>query len=373
MKRTRANSGSRKNRPRRTLLMRLRPAGLLVAAVASCSQAALADEGGVSFWVPGLFGSLAAVPQQQPGWSLSSIYYHTTVSAGGDVALEREFTIGKIPAPLKATASLSANLNATGDFGFFAPSYAFATPVLGGQASLSMLTAVGRTSTSLSGTLSGSLSAAGITVPFTRSDSFGSAVTGFGDLVPLATVKWNKGDHNYMTYLTGDIPVGDYDSTRLSNVGIGHAAFDGGAGYTYFAEKTGHEFSAVGGFTYNLVNPSTNYQNGVDFHLDLAAAQFLSKQWLVGAVGYVYEQVTSDRGSAPILGPVQSRVLGAGPQIGYIFPINGMQGYLNFKAYFEFDHHDRADGWNTWLTFALSPPAPPAATPKASRTSMIHK
>src|SRR3974390_2262249 len=193
-------------RPESHIPFRARWSAALLGLVAAlcCTNTARADEGGVSFWIPGLFGSLAAVPQQQPGWSLSSIYYHTSVSAGGDVALQREFTIGKIPAPLNLTASLNANLNATGDFGFFAPSYAFATPVLGGQASLSMLTAVGGDSTSLSGTLSGSLSAAGITVPFTRSDSFGSAVTGFGDLVPLATIKWNKGDHNYMTYLTGD-------------------------------------------------------------------------------------------------------------------------------------------------------------------------
>jgi hypothetical protein len=33
---------------------------------------ARADEGGVSFWIPGFFGSLAAAPQQ-PGWSLTSI------------------------------------------------------------------------------------------------------------------------------------------------------------------------------------------------------------------------------------------------------------------------------------------------------------
>jgi hypothetical protein len=44
-----------------------------------------ADEGGTSFWLPGIFGSLAAVPQQ-PGWSLSTTYYHADVSAGGDVA-----------------------------------------------------------------------------------------------------------------------------------------------------------------------------------------------------------------------------------------------------------------------------------------------
>jgi hypothetical protein len=37
-----------------------------------------ADEGGSSFWLPGAFGSLAAVPQQ-PGCSLSTTYYHTQV------------------------------------------------------------------------------------------------------------------------------------------------------------------------------------------------------------------------------------------------------------------------------------------------------
>jgi hypothetical protein len=37
-----------------------------------------------------------------------------------------------------------------------------------------------------------------------------------------------------------------------------------------------------------------------------------------------------------------------------------MQGYINLKAYGEFDGHDRPSGWNAWLTFVLSP-APPAA------------
>jgi hypothetical protein len=69
---------------------------MIFAAVASAPDISKADEGGVSFWIPGFFGSLAATPQQ-PGWSLASIYYHTTVSAGGDVALAREFQIGKSP------------------------------------------------------------------------------------------------------------------------------------------------------------------------------------------------------------------------------------------------------------------------------------
>src|SRR5580692_7086748 len=78
---------------------------LAFSATALMPDISMADEGGVSFWLPGMFGSLAAVPQQ-PGWSAASIYYHTTVSAGGDVALAREFEIGRIP------ANLRANLNA---------------------------------------------------------------------------------------------------------------------------------------------------------------------------------------------------------------------------------------------------------------------
>ena len=63
-------------------------------ALISAPSMAAADEGGVSFWIPGFFGSLAAAPQQ-PGWSLTTIYYHTSVSAGGDVGIARERSAGQ--------------------------------------------------------------------------------------------------------------------------------------------------------------------------------------------------------------------------------------------------------------------------------------
>src|ERR1700756_266864 len=115
---------------------------------------------------------------------------------------------------------------------------------------------------------------------------------------------------------------------RLSNVDTGHGAIASGVGYTYFDPNSGHEFSAVTGFTYNFVNPSTGYQNGIDWHLDWGASQFLSKQAFVGAVGYFYDQVTPDRGSLPILGPIESRVIGIGPQLGFNFPSASVQGFL---------------------------------------------
>lgn len=329
-------------------------AGALVFAfLTSATDNSRADENGISFWIPGFFGSLAAAPQQ-PGWSLATIYYHDDVSASGNTALAREISIGQFNPTLNA--SIDARVHAVFDAGFVIPSYVFATPFLGGQASVALLMAVANNDTSLNGTFSGTLAG----IPFTRSFALQQDTAGFGDLYPMFTDRWNAGVNNYMVYLTGDIPVGLYSSSNLANIGIGHGAIDGGLGYTYFDQKAGHEFSAVLGFTGNFENLSTNYTSGIDSHLDWGLSQFLTKQWQIGLVGYAYEQLTPDHGCAPQLCPFESRVLGIGPQIGYIFPVGGMQGYLNLKAYAEFAHDNRPDGWNAWLTFVISP-APSAA------------
>jgi hypothetical protein len=340
--------------------MRAASAALLIVGSIALHDAiqgsARADEDGVSFWIPGFFGSLAAAPQQ-PGWSLTSILYNTNVSASGNAAVAREITIGDLH---KATINISgnANVHANATVGFLAPSYVFATPFLGGQASATLLFGYGNNDTSLNATVT----ATSTDFPFTltRSISRQQDTTGFTDLIPMFADRWNAGVHNYMAYVTGDIPVGLYSSSNLANIGIGHGAIDGGVGYTYFDEKTGHEFSAVLGFTGNFENHSTGYTNGIDMHLDWGASQFLSKQVMVGLVGYAYEQLSGDSGCAPVLCPFKSRVIGVGPQIGYIFPVAGMQGYLNLKGYGEFDAANRPDGWNVWLTFVLSP-APTAA------------
>ncbi|MBR1124954.1 transporter [Bradyrhizobium lablabi] len=333
--------------------------GIMLVATFGASVAQ-ADESGISYWVPGRFGSLAAVPTA-PGWSLGAIYYHTSVEASGAAAAAREIQVGRF-AP-NVNVSLNVNLSAPPDLVFLAPTYTFATPVLGGQLAMGVIGVFGRNSTTLDGTLTAGFG------PFavTRTGSISDSLVGFGDLYPMVTLKWNDGVHNYMTYATGDIPVGAYDPSRLSNIGIGHGAIDAGGGYTYLNPVTGHELSAVAGFTYNFKNPATQVQSGVDFHFDWGASKFLSKQVFVGLVGYAYQQITDDQGGSPILGGFRSRVLGIGPQAGYIFPMgDGLQGYLNLKGYGEFDAANRPSGWNTWLTFAISA-APPASTATPSR------
>ena len=285
------------------------------------------------------------------------------------MALAKEFEIKNLPVSIQA--QINASVHATGDLGFVIPTYVFATPVLGGQASFSLVEAYGVSSASLNGTVSGTVTGPlGTMIPFgPRFDSISDTTWGFSDLIPQFALRWNSGVNNYMTYVTGDIPIGAYNSSRLANVGIGHGAIDAGAGYTYFNPQTGHELTGVLGFTANLINPSTQYLNGVDLHFDWGASQFLSKQLMVGLVGYAYKDIGCDSGSGDHVGCFQSQVLGVGPQVGYIFPVGGMQGYVNLKAYAEFAGNDRPSGWNAWVTFVISPPAPtPAASPKPMLT-----
>lgn len=306
-------------------------------ALGLASTSSFADEGGISFWLPGSQSSLAAVPGP-PGLSWATIYYHNSANAGAS----QEFAQG---------GQIRLGVDGRADIMLFGPSYAFEEQVLdGGQLSLSALTGIGHSKGTVSGTLTGPN---GNTLSGEASDS----VTGMADIFLQGTLKWNVGVNNYMTYAMTSLPLGTYDEDSLANLGLGHSAIDGGAGYTYFNPKTGHEFSAVAGLTYNFENQHTDYQNGIDFHLDAAASQFLSQWAHIGIVGYAYQQLTGDSGSGATLGDFESRVFGIGPEVGLFFPVGHMQGYLNIKGYYEFDAENRAEGWNTWVTFAISPAA----------------
>ena len=114
----------------------------------------MADQGGVSFWVPGFFGSFAASPLV-PGWSLATVYYHTSVGASGNVAAAKQIEIGALRP--NARANLDINLKGQGDLVFAIPSYVFEQKVFGGQFAVNMLAGYGRNAASIDGTLSASL------------------------------------------------------------------------------------------------------------------------------------------------------------------------------------------------------------------------
>jgi hypothetical protein len=331
----------------------------VLAAFACHVHDARADEGGVGSWLPGSFGSLAATPLQ-PGWSLGLIYLHGDTSGGGDVAASR--TLRFPNRTVNLTVNLDASLRAGLDVGIFAPSYVFATPVFGGQFAISVLALYGNVQGRVDANVTGALGPIG----FATERSIFDERTVWGDVFFQPTWRINRGVDNFMVYGLTSLPIGAYDQTRLANLGLGHWFIDGGGGYTYFNPQTGWEFSAVAGLTYNFINLATQYRNGIDSHLDWGLSHFIFKQVHVGLVGYAYQQLTADSGDGATLGEFKSRVFGIGPQVGFLFPVGDMQGYLNLKGYKEFGAEHRAEGSNAWVTFAISPAAepPPAVKPR---------
>src|SRR5262249_30708416 len=123
------------------------------------SKSSLADEAANSLYLPGLFGSLAAVPGE-PGWSLAFVYY----AYGGKLNLN---TIGSIAERQ--------------DMVYGALNYTFKQPVLGGQLAVGVASATGRAWGQIAG-------------------GFEDSRWGFNDVVPSAALRWNNGVHNWMVY-----------------------------------------------------------------------------------------------------------------------------------------------------------------------------
>jgi hypothetical protein len=319
-------------------------------AAAMAPAAARADNGGIGFWLPGTMGSLSAVPGQ-PGMSYTLQYIHLDAVAGGGKAIQNN-------------ANIVAGLHAKADAGVFLPTYTFATPVLGGQLTIGVATVPGNIGVDINATLTGPR---GNTI---SGSAFDNRVT-WADVYYLGELKWNFGVNNFMTYVFGNIPSGTYDSTRLANLSIGFAGVDAGVGYTYLNPKTGQEFSVVGGFSFSGPNTALDYRNGIDFHLDWAASQFIGKSVHAGLVGYFYQQVTDDSGTGAKLGGNKGAAIAFGPQIGFFFPaMEGYSGYLNLRGYADVYTENRPTNITFMATLSFTPAAPEhPPTPRAPRIS----
>lgn len=293
------------------------------------SSGTYADEGGVPFWLSGQYASMAAVPMAT-GWSLVAMPY----SYSGSADKSKTFQRGQ---------SLNAGLSARESFVLMQLGYVAEEKILGAQPYIGIGWGPGTNTTTAS------VSVTNPSVQFNRANTS----NGGTDIYPLASLTWNSGNNNYKTYITGDIPVGTYSPTSLSSIGIGHAAMDAGGGYTYLNNTTGFEVSGIVGATYNWQNSQTNYKNGIDSHLDWSVSQFVSQSWQVGIAGYVYYQLTADSGSGDNVGAFKSQVAAVGPQIGYLFKMNGNQAYINLRAYKEYWAQNRVEGYAAIATISL--------------------
>jgi hypothetical protein len=308
-----------------------------LALLAPAGNAARADEGGVSFWLPGQYASFAATAPE-PGFSLPTQSYGYSGDTGATKALNRGRVLG-----------LGLDAEFVGQF--IVPTYTPDVSFLGARPNFSVAFYPGWSRASAEVAV-GPLSAK-------RTDE----VTDFGDIYPTAQLFWNKGAHNWMAYVTGAIPVGAYSADRLTNLGAGHGAIDLGGAYTYLNTTAGWEFSATAGLTHNFKNSSTDYRSGVDSHLDVGALRLVNERFFVGAAGFAYVQLTADKGQPPTLGDFKARAFGIGPQIVYNFSADGVPIYTNLRGYLEFDAKNRTQGGSIFLVVNV----PISALAKAQR------
>lgn len=316
------------------LAKRLARAITLATVVAATGAApAFADQGGVSFWLPGVFSSMAAIAPT-PGVTVPLTFY----TYQGSAASDRDLPFGN---------SVAADLEASVYLGIISPMFVPEEKVLGGTLAVGFM-----------GILGSNNASADLTTPF-GSRGISESAFSAGDIYPNIALYWNEGVHNWRVYATGNIPWGYYDPDSIANLGIGHGAIDGGGSYTYYNPETGHEFSVTAGVTYNFENTQTDYQNGVDFHLDWGLSKFLAKTTSVGLAGYFYTQFSADTWDSDTrLGQVRDRLLGDDfrSQVASI----GLQGshivmwgetpiFTTARGYYEFWAEDRLQGYSVFV------------------------
>jgi hypothetical protein len=311
-----------------TLVGGVLPAICMALAALVATGDARADEGGVSFWIPGQYAQNLIATPPSPGWSVPVSLYYYSGSAPGSA--------GPSSAIPSGTRSQSWQLSAS-------PTWAPETKLLGGQFALSLSAGYGCNATQVATT----------GAPVMLSQTVGGAT----DVAPTAMLSWQVRDDSWMAYLTGNVPVGSYGSDRLSNVGIGHGALDGGGVYTYDSDATGHSFSAALGVTYNFINPDTHYRSGLDSHLGLSAMFPLTRGVRAGLSGYVYYQLTGDSGGGDACGSCKSRVAGVGPQLNWTFNVGKQSWSANVRGYWEFwaSNHLQGTAWFATVAIPLGP------------------
>lgn len=185
-----------------------------------------------------------------------------------------------------------------------------------------------------------------------------ASISGLGDIV-LMPVMLNQNlspDFNINYRLGVYAPTGRYEVGRLANTGKNFWTIEPTIGFMYFGQKNGREASLFLGGDYNFENEDTNYQTGVQLHLDGTLAQHFPL-WGglagVGVNGYWYEQVEGDSGAGATLGDFKGRTAGLGPVISYASKIGDVDVIAEVKWLHEMETKLRPEGDFLWFKAAF--------------------
>jgi hypothetical protein len=191
-----------------------------------------------------------------------------------------------------------------------------------------------------------------ISIPDISDIGFGDADDrwAMGDPVASAFVGWNGENYAYTLTTSVNIPAGDYDSGRLSNVALNYWAADITAAGTWLFPENQIEISGATGITFNDENDKTEYETGSEFHLEAAVSYTFSDTFSAGLQGYYYKQITDDSGDGAVLGSLKGEVAAIGPGLSGTFMVGPAPVSISLKYFHEFSVENRMEGDSAWLT-----------------------
>ena len=287
------------------------PATLFFVVAMTTSWQANAVEGGSGFYLLGSKGSLAGMLAPTGNYLAVDTYYYS-----GDISKTEALpTVG---------GELEFGLDADVFVAITTGLHVSELEVLNGR--LAFGVAVPLVNQDLSGDLT--LNFDGQVIGVSEDDD----ATAIGDPLLTAILGWSEDNlHTTLNFLL-NIPVGDYDEGSLANAGFNRWGLDTTVAFTYLNPDTGKELTVAPGITINGKNRDTDYRSGDEFHVEIAAMQHLSEKYAIGVIGYHYEQIDNDSGSAP--DDFKGRVTAIGPALSFNFklgevPVSGQAKYLH--------------------------------------------
>ena len=122
---------------------------------------------------------------------------------------------------------------------------------------------------------------------------------------------------------------------------------------TWLQPKYGQEVSLSLGYTINFEDPGTQYRTGNEFHVEYFLGQHLPKGFVLGLVGYLYNQMTADTGAGATLGAFHGQTIALGPCLAYNGKISDHDIGVNTRYYNELKVINRFDGQSFFFTVSL--------------------
>lgn len=300
--------------------------------LAVSAGSAFAAEGASSFYLLGQRGQGAAVlPPEGLFFSAPNYFY------SGDIGGSEDLPFG---------GSLAFGVDV--DTFLTLPTAIWVTPVdvLGGDLALTGTFVLGNADLDASATLA--IPGLGAGTASVSDERWAVGDPAFG-----AMVGWQAEKLNYLLSASVNVPVGDYDAGRLSNISLNRWAWDFTGAATWLDPESGIELSGAAGITFNGENDDTEYETGTEFHLEAAAAYHLSPTFSVGVNGYHYQQLTGDSGTGATLGDFKGRVTALGPMMSATFMLGPIPVATSLRYFHEFNVKNRLEGDAGWLTITI--------------------